>query len=95
MKHPSPQVSKVSAAVIALVLLACAAGIAVLYCHSVQQADVAVGTTAHIFSDCMITLSYLQSPRPGRDITGKNAVLAYYTISMRAMQAECQKAAGG
>ena len=52
-------------------------------------------STTHIFSDCMITLSYLQSPRPGRDITGKNAVLAYYTISMRAMQAECQKAAGG
>ncbi len=44
MKHPSPQVSKVSAVVV-LVLLACAAGIAVLYCHSAQQADVAVGTT--------------------------------------------------
>ena len=28
-------------------------------------------STTHIFSDCMITLSYLQSPRPGRDITGK------------------------
>lgn len=44
MKHPSPQVSKVSAVVV-LVLLACAAGISVLYCHSAQQADVAVGTT--------------------------------------------------
>ena len=44
MKHPSPQVSKVSAVVV-LVLLACAAGIAVLYCHAAQQADVAVGTT--------------------------------------------------
>ncbi|MCI7775199.1 MAG: hypothetical protein MSH55_05390 [Enorma sp.] len=44
MKHPSPQVSKVSAVVV-LVLLACAAGIAVLYCHAAQQADVAVETT--------------------------------------------------
>lgn len=44
MKRSSPQVSKVSAVVV-LVLLACAAGISVLYCHSAQQADVAVGTT--------------------------------------------------
>lgn len=44
MKHPSPRVSKVSAVAV-LALLACAAGIAVLYCHAAQQANVAVGTT--------------------------------------------------
>ena len=53
MKHPSPQVSKV-AAVVVFVLLACAAGIAVLYCHSAQQADVAVGTTGAGPTPCII-----------------------------------------
>ena len=52
MKHPSPQVSKVSAVVV-LVLLACAAGIAVLYCHSAQQADGTVGTTTGGWDDAM------------------------------------------